>query len=77
MLMGCWTLRRRKCDKSRRQFEGGSAPSGQEALTVVITDDSTEELQEFQGKSQDVGEFRKRNRLHQVVVVVNRICLFY
>lgn len=43
-----------KFDKSRRQFEGGSAPSGQGGLTVVITDDSSEEWVKFQGKSENI-----------------------
>ncbi len=59
LLMGCWTLGRRrgrmklKSNKRWRQLEGGSAPSGQEGLTVVIKDNSTGKRVNFQGKSEN------------------------
>ena len=48
-----------KSNQKCSQSEGGSAPSGQEGLTVVITDGSSEESRNVQGKSEDKCEFEK------------------
>ncbi len=61
----CWMLRRKRgqkklnSNKNWRRFEGGSTPSGQGGLTLVITDDGTEELLNFQRKSEYICEFEK------------------
>lgn len=48
-----------KSNQKWRRCEGGSAPSGQEGLTVVITDGSSEESLNVQGKSEDECESDK------------------